>query len=350
MSFLARNEYLLGEIDYYHGQVCARLTDDRWSENYRRIWKVVCLQLCWDEYDDTAGTGERLVRALLRRTGYGRQWPLDSPVLNGPLGLSRTESIACRTLFGFDLITDGWGDWEPLARGVSEAGETLLVLRLLPYLEYLLEVGAGNGYYSFLAAQNGVAVTAFETSPLEYKQLRAGAALNGFANIKAPVCSTGESAAGGALYLDDGPRVKPLLLADYRAAGSLVRLAAAGFDLALLQGAADWLASYDAPVLLVMGGNGPDGGPQGRVPAEVKELAKYDYSLYAVSREPAHAAPLLTPLAGAVHRATVSFLALPPMAQDLAEQLTKPVDMRVLTPTAKLENLFYFVKNSFEAL
>ncbi|MDT8900816.1 hypothetical protein [Anaeroselena agilis] len=351
MSFLARNEYLLGEIDYYHGQVCARLTDDRWSENYRQIWRAVCLQLCWHECYDAAGPGERMVRALLRRTRYGRQWPPDCPVLNGPVSLSRTESIACRTLFGFDLITDGWGDWEALARGFSEAGETLLVLRLLPYMEYLLEVGAGNGYYSFLAAQNGLAVTALEPSPLEYKQLRAGAALNGFAGIAAPVCSSGESAAGGALYLEDGARVKPLQLADYRAAGSLVRLAAAGFGLALLKGAADWLAAYDAPVLLVAAANGPEDGPNGSVPAAVRELARYDYGLYTVSREPAHGAPLLAQLEASVHRAAGgSFLALPPMAQDLAEQLTKPVDTRVLTPTARLENLLYFVKTSFEAL
>lgn len=350
MSFLARNEYLLGEIDYYHEQVCARLTDDRWSDNYRQIWRAVCQQLCWYEYDGVAGAGDRVVRALLRRTRYGRQWPTDSPVLNGTVNLSRTESIACRTLFGFDLITDGWGAWEPLASGLSETGETLLVLRLLPYLEYVLEVGAGNGYFTFLAAQNGVAVTALEPSPLEYKQLRAGAAMNGLANIAAPVCTAGDSAQGGALYLEDGPLVKPLLLADYRAAGSLVRLAAPGVGLPLLQGAGDWLASYDAPVVLVSTGNEQGGGLQGHVPEAVKELARYDYSLYAASRQPAHGVPLLTPLGGAVHRSTVSFLALPPMAQDLADQLTKPVDMRVLTPTARLENLFYFVKNSFEAL
>ncbi len=347
MSFLARNEYLLGEIDYYHEQVCARLTNDRWSDNYRQIWNAVCLQLCWYEHDDAAGPGDRLIRKLLRRTRYGRQWPVDSPVLNGTIGLSRTESIACRTLFGFDVVTDGWGPWEQLATGMAEAGETLLVLRLLPYVEYVLEVGAGNGYFTFIAAQSGAAVTALEPSPLEHKQLRAGIAVNGFANVKAPVCSAGESAAGGVLYLEGGATVNPMTLNDYRATGSLVRLAAPECSLSLVRGAKDWLGSYDAPVLVVAAGR--DGAGRSAL-AAVKELAGYDYSLFAVSRQPEHGAPLLTPLAGDPGRASVCFVGLPPMAHDLAEPATKRVDMRVFTPTAKLESLYYFVKNSFEAL
>ncbi|HWQ60874.1 MAG TPA: hypothetical protein VN521_01095 [Negativicutes bacterium] len=350
MSFLARNEYLLGEIDYYHEQVCARLTDDRWSDNYRQIWNAVCLQLCWYEYDGAAGPGNRLVRNLLRRTRYGRQWPVDSPVLNGTIGLSRTESIACRTLFGFDVVTDGWGSWEQLATGMAEAGETLLVLRLLPYMEYMLEVGAGNGYFSFIAAQNGAAVTALEPSPLEHKQLRAGITVNGFANVAAPVCSAGESAAGGVLYLEGGQTVNTLSLAVYRATGSLVRLAAPECSLPLLKGAKDWLVAYDAPVLVVTHGRDGAGGPHADVLAAVNELARYDYSLFAVSRRPEHGAPLLMPLAGPADRAAVCFLGLPPMAHDLAEPLTKRTDMRVFTPTARLENLYYFVKNSFEEL
>lgn len=350
MSFLARNEYLLGEIDYYHEQVCARLTDDRWSENYRQIWSAVCLQLCWYEFDGAAGPGDKLVRSLLRRTRYGRQWPLDSPVLNSTISLSRTESIACRTLFGFDVVTDGWGSWEQLAAGLSEPGETLLVLRLLPYVEYSLEVGAGNGYFAFLAAHNGVTVTAFEPSPLEHKQLRAGIAANGFANVTAPVCSAGESADGGVLYLEGGPKMAALTLAEYRAISSLVRLASPECGLTLLRGAADWLKAYDAPILVVKAGTDGAAGLPGNVLAAVQELARYDYGLFVVSSRPAHGTALLTPLTGDAGRAAACFLALPPMTHDLAGPLSKQVDMRVFTPTATLENLYYFVKNSFEEL
>lgn len=347
MSFLARNEYLLGEIDYYHGQICARLTDDRWSENYRQIWDAVCLQLGWYEYDD-AGPRDRVVRSLLRRTRYGRRWAVESPVLTSAFGLSRTASIACRTLFGFDIVTDGWGAWQPLAHGLAEPGETLLAMRLLPYIDYLIEVGAGNGYFAFLAAQSGMTVTALEPSPLEYKQLRAGMAMNGFAGIAAPVCSAGESAGGGALYLENGPTVTPFVLADYRAAGSLVRLGVAGLGLPLLQGAADWLGTYDAPVVMVAAGTEPSDGRG--APPVVRELARYDYSVFAVNRDPGHGAPLLWPADGAARREAAGYVALPPMAQDLAGPLAGPVDMRVFTPTGKLENLFYFVKNSFEEL
>jgi SAM-dependent methyltransferase len=254
-------------------------------------------------------------------------------------------------LFGFDVMTDGWGPWEQLAAGMAEAGETLLVMRLLPYMEYMLEVGAGNGYFSFIAAQNGAAVTALEPSPLEHKQLRAGIAVNGFTNVAAPVCSAGESAAGGVLYLEGGPTLNALTLADYRATGSLVRLAAPECSLPLLSGAKDWLGAYDAPVLLMAAGREAGAGGQGKkVLAAVNELTGYDYSLFAVSRRPEHDAPLLAPLAGDPGRAAACFLGLPPMAHDLAEPLTKRVDLRVFMPTAKLENLYYFVKNSFEEL
>lgn len=345
MSFLARNEYLLGEIDYYHGQISARLSDDRWSENYRRIWDAVCLQLGWYEHD-AAGPRDRLARTLLRRTRYGRRWAVESPVLSAAFGLSRTASIACKTLFGFDLVTDGWGAGEPLATGWAQPGETLAVMRLLPYLDYLIEVGSGNGYFAFLAAQHGAAVTALEPSPLEYKQLRSGMALNGFSDIAAPVCSAGESASGGALYLESGLSVKPLSLADYRATGSLVRLALAGVGLPLLTGAADWLAAYDAPVVIIAA----EAAGVEKPPAAARELARHGYGVYAVNGEPGHGAPLLWPLEGAPRGAAGAYLALPPMAQDLAEPLARPVDMRVFTATAKLENLFYFVKNSFEEL
>jgi hypothetical protein len=347
MSFLARNEYLLGEIDYYHEQICARLTDDRWSDNYRRIWNAVCLQLCWYEYDDAVGPGSKLVRSLLHRTRYGQPRPVDSPVLNGTIALSRTEGIACRTLFGFDVVTDGWGSWEQLAIGMAEAGETLLVMRLLQYMEYMLDVGAGNGYFSFIAAQNGATVTALEPSPLEYKQLRAGIAVNGFANVSAPLCSTGESAAGGVLYLEGGPTMHALALSEYRATGSLVRLGAPECSLPLLKGATDWLTSYDAPVLVVAAGRD---GKNANVLAAVNELGRYDYSLFVANSPPEHGYPLLTPLTNHRGRAAACFLGLPPMAHDLAEPLMKRVDLRVFTPTARLENLYYFVKNSFEEL
>jgi hypothetical protein len=350
MTFLARNEYLLGEIDYYHGQICARLTADRWSENYRRIWNAVCFQLGWEGYGEVAGPGERMVRNLLRRTGYGRQWPMDSPVLSGSVGLSRADSIACRTLFGFDLITDGWGDWEPLACGVAAAGETLVVLRLLPYLEYMLDVGAGKGYFAFLAAQNGVAVTALEPSPPEYRQLRTGIAVNGFANIAAPVCSVDWQAEGGAFYLEGEHTPDPLTLGEFRIAGALIRLALPAFAPALLQDAADWLTAYDAPVLLITAEMEQDGGRAGGMTQAVQLLARYDYNLFTVVRQPEHGVAPLSPLAGGGRRPAECFLALPPMAKDLAEPLTKPVDMRVFTLTAKLENLYYFVKMSFDGL
>jgi hypothetical protein len=49
-------------------------------------------------------------------------------------------------------------------------------------------------------------------------------------------------------------------------------------------------------------------------------------------------------------RPVPSYFALPPMAKDLEEPLEKIIDMRVFTPTAKLENLHHFVKTSFENL
>lgn len=341
MSFLARNEYLLEEIDYYHGQISARLVGDQWSETYRRVWESVCLQLGWDDCIVVDGPGERMVRTLLRRTRYARRWVYESPVLKRELVLPRSTSVTCRTMFGFELVTNGQDAWEPLAHGLLEPGETLLISRLLPYVEYFVDVGAGSGYFSFLAAQQGVAVTAFEPSPPRHKQLRAGIAANRFANVAAPACSVGDTPQGGAFYLESGPQVKPLSMADYRATGSLARLAA-GLEPKLLQGAADWLGAYDAPTVVVAGETGRPG-----LPRMAEELAKYDYRIFAVARQPVHGAPLLAPPGNAAGQ-PASYLALPPMTQDLAEPLGRPVDLRVFTPTEKLENLYCFMRNSFD--
>ena len=118
MSFLVRNEYLLEGIDYYHGQISARLIDDRWSGNYRQVWDSVCMQLGWYDCIAAGGRGEMMIRTLLKRTRFARRWVFESPVLKGELGLSRTNSVACRTLFGFELLTNGQGSWEPLAHGI----------------------------------------------------------------------------------------------------------------------------------------------------------------------------------------------------------------------------------------
>jgi hypothetical protein len=348
MSFLARNEYLLGEIDYCHDQLCARLTDDAWSTNYGKIWDNICLQLRWYDYLVDQRAADKLVRRLLGHTRYGRLWPFDSPVLNGTITLARSSPIACRTIFGFDLLTTGQGPWETIAYGVFEPGETLLLMRLLPYVDYLLEIGAGNGYYSFLAAQNGVSVTAIEPSPAEYKLLRSGISLNGFAGLSAPLCSVGETATGRVIYLENGSMVKTLALADYRAAGTLIKLTGSGFE-QLLTGAVDWLATYDAPSFMI---TAPAVHGQARtLPPEVLKLfADCDYQVYAVIHQPSHGFELLVPPAQAPKEPVDAFLALPPMAQDLAESLTKSVDMRVFTDTAKLENLYHFVKTTFDEL
>lgn len=347
MSFLARNEYLLGEIDYCHDQICARLTGDAWSENYREIWDNICLQLNWYDYLVDERPADKLVRRILGHTRYGRLWPFDSPVLSGTLALSRTTPVACRTVFGYELFTTGQDSWEMIAYGVVEPGETLLLMRLLPYVDYFLEIGAGSGYFSFLAAQHGMGVTAIEPSPPAYKQLQAGMALNAFAGLAAPLCSAGETAAGGMIYLETGSAVKPLALADYRAAGTLVRLAVDGFGQPLLPGAADWLAAYDAPIVMFAAADCDDGRVQ---PALARKLAGHDYHIFAVGRQPGHGMALLAPLGKGARGPVVSYLALPPMAHDLARPLAKPVDMRVFTPTAKLENLYHFVKSSFEEL
>jgi len=341
MSFLARNEYLLEEIDYYHEQISARLAEEAWSENYRQIWANVCRQLGWHDLIPPDGPGERLVRTLFQLGAGGRGWLFDSPVLREPVELSRTENIACRTIFGFALVIGSQEAGEPLALGMCAPGETLALLRLLPYFEYFIDVGAGNGYFAFLAAQQGVAVTAFEPSPAEYRRLKTGMAINGLGGIAAPVCSAGDSPAGGAVYVEEGPSVKPLVLADYRATGSLVRVAA-GLEPAFLPGAGDWLDGYDAPAVLFNGG-----APASSAPPLVAALAKRDYRVFAVNR-PAHGLPLLSAADGAERPTPACFLALPPMAHDLAGILRRPVDMRVFTPTAKLEYLYHFVKSSFE--
>lgn len=350
MSFLARNEYLLGEIDYCHDQLCARLSDDTWSANYREIWDSICLQLKWHDYLVDERRSDRLVRRLIGHTRYGRLWSFDSPVLNGTVALARSTPIACRTIFGFDLFTTGQGPWETIAYGVFEPGETLLLMRLLPYVDYLLEVGAGNGYYSFLAAQHGVGVTAIEPSPAVHKLLRSGISLNGFGTMSAPQCSVGETAAGGTIYLESGSAVKPLSLNDYRAASTLVKITASGFEESLLPGAADWFAAYDAPIFIITAPAMEDGRTRVLGPELMRKLAECDYRVFAVSRQPGHGAALLMPAGASSKEPVGAFLALPPMAQDLAESLSKPVDMRVFTATAKLENLYHFVKTTFDEL
>jgi len=346
MSFLARNEYLLSEIDYYHAQICARLTQDAWSQNYREIWNTVCFQLNWYGYTTTEAPQDTVVRRLLGYTRYGRFWSVDSPVLNSTIVLSKDTAIPYRTLFGFDLYTTGHGAGEPLAHGVMDRGETLVILRLMPYLMHFVEIGAGNGYYSFIAAQHGIPVVAMEPSIGEYGRLAAGVERNGFGNVRALSYSIYNHPDGLRYYVESGKESKHIELNDYRAAGTLVRIDAPGAVLSLLRQADDWLAAYDAPVILM---------ETAYITASetgllFKALTDRDYQLYAVNCAPKHKSTPLISRDESAFKMTSCFLALPPMAKDMAELLGKPIDMRVFTFTEKLENLCYFVKGSFEAL
>lgn len=346
MSFLARNEYLLSEIDYYHAQICARLTQDAWSQNYREIWNTVCFQLNWYGYPTAEPPRDSVVRRLLGYTRYGRFWSVDSPVLNSAIALSKDTAVPCRTLFGFDLYTTGLGSGELFAHGVLDRSGTLVVLRLMPYLLQFIEVGAGNGYFSFLAAQQGLPVVAIEPAVGEYGRLAAGVERNGFGNITALPCSLENRSDGLGYSIESGKAGKELELGDYRAAGSLVRIDAPGAALSLLRRAGDWLAAYDAPVLLLETGCAT-AQETGLI---LSELNGRDYLIYAVNRTPKHQGTPLLPGDEPACRLTSSFLALPPMAGDMADLLSRPVDMRVFTLTEKLENLCHFVKGSFEVL
>jgi len=351
MSFLQRNEYLLSEIKYYHEQICDRLSSDVWSENYRELWETICLQLNWHGHHQDNKSPMAMINNFLGHTRIDRVWPFESPILNGGVALSKTESIACKTLLDFQVFINGLDSWEPLAYGVLGMSQTLLMLRLIPYVEQFIEVGAKTGYYSFMAAQQGMPVLALEPSPTEYALLDSGKELNGFFNLRAMRCSFGETVDGGTIYLENGNSPRALMLSDYRATGSLIKLAVPGLELSLLRGAGDWLEGYDAPTILVDTGIDQLANHKNGYQIVTSELEKLGYSIYALNDRLVDGSQLLTPLGGrTVSKPTSVYLAMPPMAKDLAEPLDRVVDMRVFTSTAKLEALHHFVKNSFEGL
>jgi FkbM family methyltransferase len=347
MSFIEQNEYLLSEIDYYHEQICNRLSGDDRSGNYHKIWDAVCFQLNWQEFIEKDKPKFKLFSRFAHQDKNTAWLPFDSPVLHGGVAILKEANFAYRTLFDYHVYTTGLKPWEAIAHGVHELAETLLVLRFLPYLECFIDVGARNGYFSFMAAQHGSLVTAFEPAPAEYQMLLAGAESNGF-NVGAPCCTISESAEGPVFYLEDEGKVRRLLLAAYRSAATLIKLETIGFQTQLLKTAGEWLTSYDAPAILINTDIGTTFRQDNQL-AFLYELESKDYSIYAFNDGIEHGGRLITPISaddGA--KENRKFLALPPMAKDLVLPLNKAVDMRIFTPAGKLESLYYFVKNWYE--
>lgn len=87
---------------------------------------------------------------------------------------------AVRVPFGFNLVSGIHPAYAQMRAGTFEPDETHAILKLLPWTDVFVDVGANLGYFTCLALQQGKWVIAVEPQPLNLRVLTENLHINGW--------------------------------------------------------------------------------------------------------------------------------------------------------------------------
>ena len=391
MNFLDTQESLLATLDTDYASLHAiarqdtSMTTKTWVNHFDHLWSTLLDQLGWSPLKSRK-------RKLLERFISLRRFPdlnEQAPAFLSPIWEQRDlflsfppATVDYATPFGFTFSTSGLDMWHILATGyyAPELSETLLVLRLLPWIHRFIDVGANVGYFSLLAATQSagrVAVSCYEPSQDNFRTLQHAIELNGLkGTIKAERKALGRRVGEEDLYLCGlgsgghslepgteknfpGPRERvPVITLDHiRSENSLensptlVKIDVEGAEHAVFDGARAWMTSEKPPILLFEAWHDARefGGTNHEV--MVDRVRKSGYTVFAIEHFQDKALLLREIVRQKFIPAPIgNYLALPGWALPKLPEMNKPVDMRLFTETRRLEALREFLNHSKAAL
>jgi FkbM family methyltransferase len=286
------------------------------------------------------------------------------------------------TPYGFKFSSCGLDFWQVLATGhySTELPETLLMLRLLPAIEGFVDVGANIGFYSLLiGAQSAgrVPVISYEPSDENFKTFHHTIQLNGLQDqIKAERKAVGSLAGKADLYLSacgsgghtlvlstqaGNPKEREVVSVipldqtrtdhHFENKKTLIKIDVEGFEQAVFEGAAAWMASAQPPIFLFEAWPPSKALPGPTLEALMDQLWQCRYVVFAIETLKDNSRLLRKLTKGTIEPALIgNYLALPEWALPVLPELNKPVDIRLFTETRRLEAVNAFLVRSLEAL
>ncbi len=326
------NQELLQQIDRLHSK-------HRNNPQYIQIWNSLCIELNWFFLQENVKPQYKYINQLLRTTKYGRSWPFNSPLLNQPISIPGFYPM----FFNYSLYMPK-SELQHFTYGIYELAETLLMLRIAPYIKSFIDVGANIGYYSFLMSKF-VPVTSFEPCSETYGYLLKGIEYNQL-NVNALKYAVSDIAGEQNLYLSDDPghnslcpapehnrqeTIKAVTLEEYRSAQTLIKIDVEDHEISVLKGMTQWLGSKkEAPLIMV-----ESLAPNNKKVISI--LESYGYKVYSVNNKPKHGDLPLLPAS----KSSPNWLAIPAW---FTQDIFAPIDIRILTPSDKLLNLLKFLQ------
>jgi FkbM family methyltransferase len=354
--------------------------------HFQHAYRSLLMQLDWPQPEaKLVKLGRWIGRLAGMQTQSRPGITCQSPILQGDESLRLPlvdEPAVYPTAYGFSMATSAVDMWHVIATGhyTAELTETLLWLRMIPMVRTVFDVGANVGFFSLMAAQNGseqLKIYSFEPEPRNATSFRIALEANRFSDrikltqaavgsvestVELSICllgSGGHSILDGRTSKNHGNQTVrvPMVTLDgfigqskVDCSSSLMKIDVEGFELDVLKGAAGWLASSSAPLILIETFPAGTSTPSGNDVRVVQELNRHGYRVYGV--EPwKHGGATLSPMTDPANfqpSIIGNYVAVPSHLGDVESVLRQPIDARCLTPTKTLRGLLRFVTNSIE--
>ena len=387
MSYLKRNILLLERIDNKYKEIediaskyksKAPKVSVFWSA-FQNIWQELIKQQNWLMLQNKSFL-RKILEIIFPAKKREYYFYSQSSILSQkkPTSLSffpDLESIT--TIYGFEMCCPTASDMSyALASGHyhSELSETLTVLRLVPYIQSFVDIGANIGFYSLLIATESnktIPIISIEPDSENLHCLKKTITKNKFDNIITvlPVavgeqqkisylnkCLAGNS--GNSLALTSKhsfDKNKEKVSVDtldniYTKNRSIlkkafVKIDVEGYESKVLEGASKWLSQKDSPIIMFEAWPKSKRNRNNNHITLSETLKKFNYEVYAFKKT-CHKKSPLEKINKKNPSPSSNYLAIPKWAKTILPSLMKPIDMRVFSSTSNLKSTCSFLEKS----
>jgi|GEM_PF-5008428 FkbM family methyltransferase len=397
MNFLEKTQNLLSEIDTKFitiQKLINKNIDDLieltgWRNHFVEVWKHILFQLNWPLPVSPTKKPTFLEKtfSFLTNKQKPKHQPWDPNPTKGmpemsPVFYNNSKNLSFsfnptlnthQTIYGFNLSTFGNNWWTTIATGhyFIEPSETVILLRLIPYIDYFIDIGANIGFYSLMMSHEGINSIAFEPSPECLYSFKKSVATNNLKDkIQIHPAAIGEKKGKTILYCnyyDCGitiPRspgmqttkeiVVPVDTLDNIFAKNknllqkrvLLKIDIEGAELEALNGGESCLSSRNKPIILIEAAWHQN--ENYAYQAIIKKLHNFGYTVYSVLQAQHNQTLLekITNLDSFEGSPTCDYLAIPSEDESIISVLNKPMDMRLFTNPDQLNSLNSFLQNT----
>lgn len=324
---------------------------------------------------------DHALRSMLDKRGES---PIDWQ--SGLAAVMSPETVMVETIFGFKVALSGRDDWRYFVDGYNsfEASETILILRAADQTDCFFDIGANVGYYSFLVAvSTGQSIPCYAFEPVSdvNSRLVMGIQANnleesvhalrlavGPAEEEVTISinrygSGGNAIISGSSFADErmesgfSEKIPSVTLDgflrqnDLNPSNGLVKIDVEGYETQILDGAADFFSSPQAPILLIETWRDSRIGRRGNDIKVLSKLAGWGYEIMGIRKF----APFQPLLYRALQRGVLrrsrngNYMAFHRRHKHLRKWFQLPDSGEILLSQRRIDNVASFQEKSIES-